>query len=48
MQPDIEWEPIEDIDPRLAVVSLTQKRTAQLVDASAIDLASSDVARWRT
>jgi len=46
MQPDIEWEPIEDIDPRLAVVSLTQKRTAQLVDASAIDLASSDVARW--
>lgn len=46
MQPDIEWEPIEDIDPPPAVVSLTQKRTAQLVDASAIDLASSDVTRW--
>lgn len=46
MQPDIEWEPIEDIDPRLGVVSLTQKRTAQLVDASAIDLVASDVARW--
>ena len=41
-----DWEPVDMVDPAPPAVPFPQKRSAQLVEAPAIDLVSSDVARW--